>query len=308
MYMTPDETKLFFTLYHGRSYNEIEQDIRNKKRRNRKTYPFRQDYFQEQTLMIKLTGFGLKRTDENLFKNNYSMLNLHQLSFTTDSLSKQLEQRRKLFHNTLLNSQYFIFTLSFEKLHENDTTGTLAAKADSAGFDLWTAFYKLSFSEKQSIIDQATAYANSASKYIQNNNKAFKSRIKYIRRHQIEWHRKFTLSLACVIFFFIGAPLGAIIRRGGLGMPIVISVVFFVFYYIISMSGEKFVREDVWSPFTGMWISTFILLPIGAFLTYKSTTDSAIMSSETYSQMFKRSFEKLRILWLRKHRNKKSYR
>lgn len=304
MYVTPDESKLFFELYHGQSYNEVPEEDSHRKKKPYKTYPFRQDYFKKQKLMIELTGFGLQRTDENLFKNNYSMLNLHQLQYTTDSLNSELQVRKELFHKTLMNSQYFIFTPTFKKLTEKDSTKTSAALKDTTRFDLWSALYKLSFSEKQTIIDQAVAYANSASKYVENNHNAIRGRIKYIRRHQIEWHRKFTLSLACVIFFFIGAPLGAIIRRGGLGMPIVISVVFFVFYYIISMSGEKFVREDVWTPFTGMWISTFILLPIGAFLTYKSTTDSVIMSSETYTQLIKSMVGGFRLFLIRKKRKR----
>jgi lipopolysaccharide export system permease protein len=162
--------------------------------------------------------------------------------------------------------------------------------------ELQAVFDTLDPSLKQSITEDALSSAQGTRDYVRNMGKIIESHIKYIRRYQIEWHRKFTLSLACVIFFFIGAPLGAIIRKGGLGMPVVISVVFFVFYYIISMSGEKFVREDVWSPMTGMWISTFILLPIGIYLTYKSTNDAAIMSSEAYSQFFRQLWQNLRGL------------
>ena len=98
----------------------------------------------------------------------------------------------------------------------------------------------------------------------------------------MERHRKFTLSIAVLIFFFIGAPLGAIIRKGGLGMPVVVSIALFIAYYIVSMTGEKSAREDVWSMFNGMWFSSFIFLPIGIWLSYKAATDSAVMSSETY--------------------------
>jgi len=108
------------------------------------------------------------------------------------------------------------------------------------------------------------------------------SDVKYLKRHEIEWHRKFTLSVACLIFLFIGAPLGAIIRKGGLGMPTVISTLLFILYYIISMTGEKFVREDVLGSFEGMWISSFILIVSGIFLTYQATNDSAILNLDTY--------------------------
>jgi len=104
----------------------------------------------------------------------------------------------------------------------------------------------------------------------------------------MERHRKYTLSIAVLIFFFIGAPLGAIIRKGGLGMPVVVSILLFIAYYIVSMTGEKSAREDVWSMFGGMWFSAFVFLPIGVWLSYKAATDSAIMSTETYTKFFNR--------------------
>jgi len=107
-----------------------------------------------------------------------------------------------------------------------------------------------------------------------------------LRKHEIEWHKKFTLSLACLIFFFIGAPLGAIIRKGGLGLPLVISVVFFIIYYIVSLTGEKMARESFWPVWRGVWFSSMILLPIGIFLTYKSTNDSAILNTDAYYKVF----------------------
>jgi lipopolysaccharide export system permease protein len=101
----------------------------------------------------------------------------------------------------------------------------------------------------------------------------------------MERHRKFTLSIAVFIFFFVGAPLGAIIRKGGLGMPVVVSILLFIAYYIVSMTGEKSAREDVWQMITGMWFSTFVFFPIGAWLTYMAVTDSAVMSAETYTKL-----------------------
>ena len=101
-----------------------------------------------------------------------------------------------------------------------------------------------------------------------------------IRRHWREWHRKFTLSLACLIFFFIGAPLGAIIRKGGLGMPTVISVFIFIIYYIIDTSSSKLARDGVWDMRFGMWMSTAVLTPLGIWLTYKANIDSEVFNAE----------------------------
>jgi len=220
------------------------------------------------------------------------MLNLEQLSHFTDSLNQQLEERQKAAYKTIWG-QLFGESRFFKRMHENDTLPDTLAFA-AAPFDLQKTYDTLLPSLKQTITEDALTSAQSTRDYIRNMGKIIESHIKYIRRYQIEWHRKFTLSLACIIFFFIGAPLGAIIRKGGLGMPVVISVIFFVIYYIISMSGEKFVREDVWSPLTGMWISTFILLPIGIYLTYKSTNDAAIMSSEAYTQFFGQLWKSIR--------------
>ena len=108
------------------------------------------------------------------------------------------------------------------------------------------------------------------------------------RRYQGEWQRKFSLSFACLMLFFVGAPLGAIIRKGGLGTPMVISVLIFVFYYVISITGEKFARDGSLTPFLGMWASTFIVLPIGIFLTWQATHESALMNMDTYTNLFRR--------------------
>jgi lipopolysaccharide export system permease protein len=108
-----------------------------------------------------------------------------------------------------------------------------------------------------------------------------------LRLHKIEWHRKITLSLACIVLFMIGAPLGTIIRRGGLGTPLVISVVFFIIYYFISNSGEKFAKEGALDPWLGMWMATFILIPIGVFLIYKALHDSQLFNKEYYFRMWR---------------------
>lgn len=106
----------------------------------------------------------------------------------------------------------------------------------------------------------------------------------------MEKHKKFTWSIACLIFFFIGAPLGAIIRKGGLGMPVVVSILMFIAYYMVSITGEKFAREDMWTMTNGMWLSTFLFLPLGIFLTYKSANDSGLLNLEAYQYNIKRLF------------------
>jgi lipopolysaccharide export system permease protein len=110
----------------------------------------------------------------------------------------------------------------------------------------------------------------------------------------IEWHRKFALSFACFVLFMIGAPLGSIIRKGGLGMPLVIAVIFFLIFHLTNMFGEKFVRQDIMTPLGGMWMSSMLLIPIGIFLTYKAMNDSQLFNNEYYMRFFRTALEKIR--------------
>jgi lipopolysaccharide export system permease protein len=150
------------------------------------------------------------------------------------------------------------------------------------GLHVDTLFGQLSKLEQRRAITQAITYARSNKSITKSNVGTNEWKVSKLRRYQIEIQRKYTLSLLCLIFFFIGAPLGAIIRKGGLGIPVIASVLMFLVYYVISMTGEKFVREDLLPPFAGMWISTFILVPISILLTYKAANDSVILNLDTY--------------------------
>jgi lipopolysaccharide export system permease protein len=121
-------------------------------------------------------------------------------------------------------------------------------------------------------------------------------RKKALRLHLIEWHRKIALSAACLVLFLIGAPLGSIIRKGGLGTPLIFAIVFFMVFYFLSNTGQKFAKEGSMSPFAGMWLSTFILVPIGIFLTYKALRDSQLFNKEFYFRLrgnLRKTFKKV---------------
>lgn len=281
MKITSDKKYLLVTLFSGYQY----LDVINQKQLNTKTYPFRRDKFSKQTISIELSGFGLQRTDEQLFKQNYQMLNLKQLNYFADSLYKDVEDRSGNLYKTLTNSTIFLHSPGKSKgFYPNDTIKL--KNIVTTNFD--SAYAALDFPNRISVVSNALTTARDSKSYIMSSFSNNDDTIRRARKYKIEWQRKFTLSIACFIFFFIGAPLGAIIRKGGLGMPVVVSVVFFVIYYMISISGEKFSREGVLSTFNGMWLSGFILLPIGIFLTYKATSDSAILNMETYSNFFKK--------------------
>ncbi len=157
-----------------------------------------------------------------------------------------------------------------------------------------TLYGQLSKLEQRRAITQAITYARSNKSITKSSSGTNEWKLAKLRRYQIEIQRKYTLSLLCLIFFFIGAPMGAIIRKGGLGMPVIASVLMFLVYYVISMTGEKFVREDILPAFAGMWISTFILVPIGILLTYKAANDSVIMNIDTYFNWAKKLWQRTR--------------
>jgi lipopolysaccharide export system permease protein len=145
--------------------------------------------------------------------------------------------------------------------------------------------------EKLMAIESALNMARSIKERIDFSKDEYAQREKYLIRFEIEWHRKFTLSIACLILFFIGAPLGAIIRKGGLGLPVVVSVIFFIIFHVISITGEKFVREGVIPAWQGMWIAALVFLPLGIFLTVKATTDSKLFDTDSYLKGFERLYK-----------------
>jgi len=151
-----------------------------------------------------------------------------------------------------------------------------------------SAYAELNKLERRRALSQALNFARGNKSVTTSNVGTIEWKTARLRRYQIEKHRKFTYSLLCLIFFFIGAPLGAIIRKGGLGMPVIASVLLFLVYYIISMMGEKFARENLIPPYIGMWISTAILIPVSIWLTYKAANDSVILHIETYFTWFKK--------------------
>ncbi len=157
---------------------------------------------------------------------------------------------------------------------------------DKKNFNADSLFLSLSQNDMVRATSMAVEKARSMKELVEYNRMMLDEAVNYVRRHEIERHRKFTLSFACLIFFFIGAPLGAIIRKGGLGTPVVISVIMFIVYYIIDNTGYKMAREGLWDTFEGMWLSSAVLLPIGIFLTYKAVVDATLLNAEQYTKVW----------------------
>jgi lipopolysaccharide export system permease protein len=271
MAMSDDERFLILTLFKGTTSEELQN------RPGRKNRPMMRTEFEQETVRFDLSSFKMTRTNEQLFKDNYQMLNIDQLTFASDSLKKRIENRKKEFFKTILLS------LNIDTTNKKYATVNLKGKSfiDNVAPD-----------KKLVVANAATFSARNIRSMTSDVLNEIEGRSKTLAKHNIEWQRKFTLSFACLILFFIGAPLGAIIRKGGLGMPVVVSIVFFLVYHIISISGEKFAREGVIPPWKGMWLSSLILLPIGIFLTWKATTDSVLFDRDVYSRVWKRIFKR----------------
>lgn len=278
------------TLYSGVTYDE-KVSMSNSRMNDRARQMYRHDEFVEEVVQVKVDGLDFSRGDEDAFKSNDRMKNLNQLKHDRDSLINL----RDSITNDISSQSKTYFMRKTRNKHGNDTI--YAATIDTALIvNIDSIFLTLTDKQLRTTVETAVRLAKSNKQYVDERLAQYEIEQKKINRHAMEQHRKFTTPVACLLFFFIGAPLGAIIRKGGLGMPVVISILFFIFYYIIDTLGAKFAREAVWPVPCGMWLSTAILFIIGAFLTYKSATDSALFKSEAYGKFFEKVMHKLHPL------------
>ncbi|HRZ77227.1 MAG TPA: LptF/LptG family permease, partial [Bacteroidales bacterium] len=274
MFVTSDQKHLYFNLFDGHNY---EEDLEG--RRKMESRPFRRTAFREQSRRFDLSGFELNRTDENLFRSNYRMFNIRQLVVARDSIREELGEKKADMRVNLIRhlAQYA----------STDSAGGKEARAlEGQSWDSLFAAY--GEKDRWRYIETALNNARSAKERIRANRMDHEWRERNIRKHEVEFHRKFTLSFACLILFFIGAPLGAIIRKGGLGMPVVVSILLFVIFHISSMTGERLSKEMVVPTWQGMWIASAIFLPLGVYLSIKATTDAPLMDADSWRKVFRR--------------------
>jgi len=269
MLKTEDGRYLSIHLMDGVSYDELGafQD---------KDHPMIKSAFKEDYIMMDLSGFAMQRTDEDLWKNHIKMLSMEQLSASIDSLQIQKDNRKTDFLN------YMDGTINLADSTANKLSDTEIEPRDTV---LVSNFEDLSTPEQRRVVNVAINITRNAKNYMNRTAFEMENRQEYINKHKIEWHRKLTLSFACLVLFFIGAPLGAIIKKGGLGLPVIFSVLFFLIFHITSISGEKLIESGKLEPFTGMWLSSMVLLPIALFLTYKAVKDAALFDRDTYTRM-----------------------
>jgi lipopolysaccharide export system permease protein len=269
MTISPDKKFLEFNLKNGWDYQE-------KGPHNSTNTQLIRMGFEEYKKVFDLSSFKLTKTDDSAFKNNYQMLNMRQLGTTIDSLEHTTGSYQNQSHN-LLNAHVHI-------LKYLDSPWT--ARAPASAIDSIEQI--IPDSDRRSVLVNTFSTLNSVRGMLDNSVLAYETDRQNLRMHLMTWHEKITMSIACLVLFMIGAPLGSIIRKGGIGLPLIFAVIFFVIFFLLNNFGKKFVKQDVMQPVSGMWLATFVLVPIGIFLTYKAMADSQLFNKEFYYRLLKK--------------------
>lgn len=276
-----DKEHMILTMYHGQTHVEEKEKNRRKKR-----YPFRSDTFEKRVITIPVKGFNRNNYDERNYRNRYKTMPNELLRSTIDSLHvREVTKEKKVVVSASYNGELNMSLLNYYQPDSLKKEFPEMAK-DTVIFDsIYASFNKV---DKAAIYKTAIRAAQSSSRAIKQNSSELRRYQEITNRHYIEWHRKYVNSFLCILLFLIGTSLGAIIRKGGFGLPVVISILLFISNYVVGMIGEKIAREGVWHVWSGMWMASFIYFPIAIMLTYMAVTDSPIMSSDTYIRFFKK--------------------
>lgn len=274
MKLTQDKQNLLFTLYDGNTYEETPRGSVEDT-----SYTLQKIGFKKQELIISLENYAFQRSESGRFSSEVNSLKLSELSTMRDSLDTTYAKIRVIQVKNLVMGG----GLGFSKEFDTTVSKNFKKSMDIEQIGKWR-----SASEKRGAYEQALSQMENATTLLDNYEIEEQQYSLPLRQANIAWYKKFSVSLACIIFFFIGAPLGAIIRKGGLGTPSVISILFFVFYWVIDISGKKLATDGSITPFIGSFVSSFALLPIGILLTWKSTKDSNLFNPDKYINFFKK--------------------
>jgi lipopolysaccharide export system permease protein len=260
-------------LINGNYYEEvINKDIRKNVNR-----PHAKSYFDSYTINVDLEILNAEDLEEKNFSGRHNMQNIEQLNYTIDSLKGQRQEDYKALSRTLYNrTTYAALNLNINTKRDSSFTGNV--------LDLFPA------SKKVQIVNLALNSANSTNQIIDSNKNNFESKAIWLNKHIIAYHDKFVLAFACIILFFVGAPLGALIRKGGLGLPIVIAVVLFLTYHFFGIFAKNSAEKGSFSPIIGSWLSTAIMLPLSIYLTTRATNDKGVFQFDAIIVPLKRLF------------------
>lgn len=279
--MSNDGKFLIMTLFNGKQYKDVRQ--RSTKHDGKKHERVVME-FKEFRKIFDLSEFEMGETDRGLFKDNYHMLTINQLDTKNDTLLSEMNQNIRKLPN---------YNKTFIAITENpviDTAVALVSNEASLRLECLPVDEVIASAYTNPLKNKAIDNAKNVRSYAESMANQNKYKLKSMAYNLMMIHKKFTLSVACIILFLIGAPMGAIVRKGGFGMPILISIAFFLTFHILTITGEKLVKQMVWAPWEGMWFPSLILTPIGIFLTYKASKDSRIFSFDAMSRAVKNTW------------------
>lgn len=280
-----DKVHLFLQLYSGEQFENLRE---SQGQVNQGNQPYRREEFDLKEILLAFDA-NFNRMDESGMRNQYVGKNMHELRATIDSVGRRVDSIGAIYARSISEEPYVRLS---EYIEEREGDAVIRRHrpqvAMTQPIDIDSIFYKENPSRSRSYLTMAINRANAVKQEYEFKSYVMDEERTTIRRHGIEMHKKFTLSFACLVFFFIGAPLGAIIRKGGIGTPLVISVFLFIFYYIIDNTGYKLARDGALPVWQGIWLSSFVLLPLGVFLTYKAMRDSAVLNIDAYKNFFRR--------------------
>ena len=295
IFFTADKKYLLLKLYSGESFENLDRK-QQRATRSEQNVPYRRETFAEKQLLIDFdTEFN--RYNEDILSDQHVSKDVRQLVHSIDSVQVLAHSRSAEQSRSMVETRYF--GRERKSGRQIDAAPPIAQTDVSVrSYDVDTLYAHFSADERCRALNVAIERAKAQRDQVDYNALMLDDYQRYMRKHEIELHRKFTLAFACLIFFFIGAPLGAITRKGGLGAPVVISVIMFIIYYIIDNAGYKMAREALWPCWAGMWLSSFVLLPIGIFLTYKAATDSALFNPEAWLKAWDKTKHKANHIWI----------
>lgn len=284
---TEDKTRLFLHLYSGEMFENMRDNSMGAS--SSRYMPFRREHFDDKQIYFPFDA-NFNRIDEGGMRSQYIGQNVRQLMHSIDSIGREVDSVGTQYATEIRNAPYFGLTRTITRQQPDGTFENIERPqvALDQPIDIDSIIAARGPSLQKSYLTQALAKAKRQKQEYMYRSLALSEQAKLMRRHDIEMQRKFTLSFACIIFFFIGAPLGAIIKKGGLGMPLVISVLLFIVYFLIDNAGYKMARDGKMPVWEGIWLSSFVLLPMGVFFTYKAVGDSAVFNMDAYRNFFRR--------------------
>ena len=284
---TEDKTRLFLHLYSGEMFENMRDNSMGAS--SSRYMPFRREHFDDKQIYFPFDA-NFNRIDEGGMRSQYIGQNVRQLMHSIDSIGREVDSVGTQYATEIRNAPYFGLTRTITQRQPDGTFENIERPqvALDQPIDIDSIITARGPSLQKSYLTQALAKAKRQKQEYMYRSLALSEQAKLMRRHDIEMQRKFTLSFACIIFFFIGAPLGAIIKKGGLGMPLVISVLIFIVYFLIDNAVYKMASDGKMPVWEGIWLSSFVLLPMGVFFTYKAVGDSAVFNMDAYRNFFRR--------------------